>query len=199
MAMVKNEQVANDSQQSKLRQPRQLKATLSELKGNSDVWYKIHVLIYDLCNIKNDRSSQSRIEHTVDELYISEPYFTTAEAALIKATVVEVTKSTENIIDNEVTLNEEVHSATEDFNAVEEAIKGRLSNFYNKRKASGDFRPCGPHDMVPVYLSVFGIPRSELVDKRFLGRLRRSGLDESREQHEEAGNANKKKKGKNIR
>ena len=37
---------------------------------------------------------------------------------------------------------------------VEEVIQTRLSNFFNKRKASGDARPCGPHDMLPIYLSV---------------------------------------------
>ena len=197
MAKVKNEQVTNNGP--KAKQAEAAKITLSELKGNRNVWYKIHVLIYDLCNIKNDRSSESRIERTVDELYISEPYFTTSEAAFIKATLVEITKSTEDIIDNEVISNEEVNSATKGFKAVEEAIKERLSNFYDKRKASGDFRPCGPHDMVPVYLSVFGIPRGELEDERFLGRLRRSGLDKSQEQHNEARNAEKKKKGKKSR
>jgi hypothetical protein len=197
MAKVKKEQVANNAV--KAKQAEAAKTTLSELKGNRNVWYKIHVLIYDLCNIKNDRSSESRIDRTVDELYISEPYFTTSEAALIKATLVEVTKSTKDIIDKEVISNEEVNSVTKDFKAVEEAIKERLSNFYDKRKASGDFRPCGPHDMAPVYLSIFGIPRGELEDERFLGRLRRSGLDESREQHEEAENTDKKKKGKKGR
>lgn len=53
--------------------------------------------------------------------------------------------------------------------------------------------------MVPVYLSVFGTPRSKLADKRFLDRLRRSGLDRSRENYEEAGNAEKKKKSKESR
>lgn len=63
---------------------------------------------------------------------------------------------------------------------IEEAIKIRLANFYDKRKASGDFRPCGSHDMVCLfiweYLGVFGIEKRELEDKRFLGRLRRMGF-----------------------
>jgi hypothetical protein len=61
---------------------------------------------------------------------------------------------------------------------VEEAIKTRLAKFFEKRRASGDSRPCGPHDMVPIYERVFGVQKSELEDERFLGRLRRSGLDE---------------------
>lgn len=59
---------------------------------------------------------------------------------------------------------------------LEQAIHNRLANFFDKRGASGDSRPCGPHDMVPIYMSVFGIGKEELRDERFLGRLRRSGL-----------------------
>lgn len=178
MAKVTNTKLPNNAVGA-----RQAEATLSELKGNRNVWYKIHVLIYDLYNIKNDRSSESRIERTVDELYISEPYFTTQEAALIKGTLLEYMST------------KEVDSATKTFKTVDEAIKERLSKFYDKRRASGDFRPCGPHDLVPIYLSVFDIQRGELEDQRFLGRLRRSGLDDSREQDKGAGNTDKKRKG----
>ena len=46
-------------------------ATLSDLKQNAQVWYKIHVLPYDICNIATDRSSEMRTLSTTDELYIS--------------------------------------------------------------------------------------------------------------------------------
>ena len=59
---------------------------------------------------------------------------------------------------------------------LEQAIHNRLANFFDKWGASGDSRPCGPHDMVPIYVSVLGIGKEELRDERFLGRLRRSGL-----------------------
>lgn len=59
---------------------------------------------------------------------------------------------------------------------IEEAIKGCLQNFFEKRRTSGDARPCGPHDMGPIYLAVFGIAKEELKDEKFLSRLRRSGL-----------------------
>jgi hypothetical protein len=59
---------------------------------------------------------------------------------------------------------------------VEDAIKGCLENFFEKRRASGDARPCGPHDMGPIYLAVFGISKAELKDEKFLSRLRRAGL-----------------------
>lgn len=62
---------------------------------------------------------------------------------------------------------------------VEDAIQSRLAGFLGKRKASVDARPCGPHDLGSIYLSVFGISKGDLKDERFLARLRRSSLDES--------------------
>lgn len=59
---------------------------------------------------------------------------------------------------------------------LEEAIYDRLSSFFDKHKASGDARPCRPHDMDPIYGDVFEIPKEKLEDERFLARLRRSGL-----------------------
>jgi hypothetical protein len=123
----------------------------------------------------------------------------TPEAALIKATLVQLPIRTEDILANESLSNDAANPATADFKTVEDAIRERLRTFYDKRKASGDFGPCGPHDMAPVYLSVLGIPCGELEDERFLGRLRRSGLDEAREQQEERGNTDKKQKGKKDR
>lgn len=62
---------------------------------------------------------------------------------------------------------------------MEEAIYERLAGFFDKRRASGDSRPCGPHDMAPIYEKVFNIEPSELRDENFPSRLRRSGLRES--------------------
>ena len=62
---------------------------------------------------------------------------------------------------------------------IEEAITSCLQNFFAKRRASGDARPCGPHDMAPIYKAVFGITTDELKNERFLGRLRRTGLGQS--------------------
>ena len=59
---------------------------------------------------------------------------------------------------------------------VEQALHNRLANFLEKRRASGDARPCGPHDMVPIYSGVFGVAREEMGDERFLSRVRKSGL-----------------------
>jgi hypothetical protein len=190
------------------------KTTLSDLKQDKDLWYKINVLIYDLCNIKTNPSSESRTLLTTDELYISGPYFTASESALIKATIIQdignagVTTETDESeeTNQEITAIEEAASA-EDLGSltverepkmIVEAIKERLARFFDKRRASGDSRPCGPHDMAPIYESVFSILHSELQDERFLGRLRRSGLAESTEKEQESLKE-KKMKGKKGR
>lgn len=82
---------------------------------------------------------------------------------------------------------------------MEEAIHERLTDFFDKRRASGDARPCGPHDMVPIYATVFGIPKEQLSDERFLGHLRRSGLGESRPKDETAAKDKGESHGKGPR
>jgi hypothetical protein len=182
------------------------KTTLSDLKQDTNLWYKIQVLIYDLCNIKTDPSSESRTLLTTDELYISGPYFTASESALIKATIIQeirntgVTTETEETTE-EITAVEGAATAKKlgslaverEPKTIEEAIKERLAGFFDKRRASGDSRPCGPHDMAPIYGSVFGIRHSEMQDERFLSRLRRSGLAESSVKERESLKENKKK------
>lgn len=79
--------------------------------------------------------------------------------------------------------------------SIEEAIKSCLQNFFEKRRASGDARPCGPHDMGPIYTAVFGISKEELKDEKFLSRLRRAGLEQSKHVDKE-GNDRQRKKGK---
>lgn len=154
------------------------KPTLSELMQNFNLWYKLQVLIYDLRNINSDHSSESRTLRTTDELYISGPYFTPSESNLIKATVVEETSDSKATVTDETSDSKSVPLIKES-KTVEEAIKEMLAGFFDKRRASGDSRPCGPHDMAPIYEKVFNIKPSELRDERFLSRLRRSGLGES--------------------
>lgn len=163
---------------------------LQALQANRDLWYKIQVLLYDLCNIATDRTAESRTLATTDELYISAPYFVADEAALIKSTrippptlqeIPEFEQFGYEKFDNEqdtISQDPRVEEATPPARLVtiEEAIKGCLENFFEKRRASGDARPCGPHDMGPIYLAVFGVSKEELKDEKFLSRLRRSGL-----------------------
>ncbi|KAK6419597.1 hypothetical protein LTR95_017040, partial [Oleoguttula sp. CCFEE 5521] len=118
-------------------------ATLSDLRADSDIRYRILVLIHDLRNIKSAKASENRTLQTIDPLYISTPYFSTEEASAVKAVK----------IDNETTL--------------EQAITKAMENFVEKRKASGDARPCGPHDLLPVYLECFGAGKEEIEEEKF--------------------------------
>lgn len=96
----------------------------------------------------------------------------------MKATVVkETSDSKATVIDG--TSNSKYIPLIKASKTVEQAIHERLAGFFDKRKASGDSRPCGPHDMAPIYENVFNVEPSELRDERFLSRLRRSGLGES--------------------
>ena len=155
---TKNNPSANNNNSNEAAAPDSSKKssyTLSELRANRDIWYKICVLIYDLHNIRKDKTCENRTLQTTDPLYISTPYFSDEEAAIVKGA--EVTPGI----------------------TVEQAITTNLESFFEKRKASGDCRPCGPHDMVPVYLSCFGVDKAEIEDEKFVSRVRRSGLSVS--------------------
>ncbi|KAL9628139.1 MAG: hypothetical protein Q9204_006084 [Flavoplaca sp. TL-2023a] len=142
---------------------------LSAIQNNPNVSYRIHVLLYDLSNVGNDVLSEKRLSETTNELYISAPYFTEAEATQILSTLVEPS----NLSKESIVPSPNVPTTT-----MQDTIHRRLANFLDKRKASGDSRPCGPHDMLPIYLDVFKLQRGDLKKKKFLGRLRRSGLED---------------------
>ncbi|KAL6717219.1 hypothetical protein ACLMJK_005134 [Lecanora helva] len=149
---------------------------ISELQQNADLWYRIHVLLHDLANIGKDHLAAARISSTTSELYISPPYFADLEASTILGTKVRNNASAEGAEDDDETDHEAFPTAAEDSIPIETAIKQRMANFFDKRKASGDARPCGPHDLVPIYAAVFGIPQCDLRNEKFLSRLGRFGL-----------------------
>jgi hypothetical protein len=141
-------------------------------------------------------------------LYISIPYFSPEEAALIKATV--VTPPTLNKIPEFETFQLEDGTSGETKEptkekaipktvSIEEAIKSCLQNFFEKRRASGDTRPCGPHDMGPIYKAVFGITTEELSDEKFLGRLKRAGLGQPKANVVKEGSSSSKHKKKDAK
>lgn len=157
-------------------------ATLATLLHDVDLGYRIRVLLHDLSNIGSDLNAQKRLSSTTHELYISGPYFTECEAIKIRTTLVD--NITNAIITEEQTARSvnDLSSSFHQKTTLEEAIHSRLANFFEKRRASGDSRPCGSHDMAPVYASVFGIDSEELKDESFLSRLRRSGLGDKKSQ-----------------
>lgn len=128
--------------------------TLSDLRADLDLHYKIRVLIYDLRHISSDKICENRTLRTTDVHYLSAPYFSDAEATAVKNCIVDDSGTT-----------------------IEQAISHELEGFLSKREASGDFRPCGPHDLVPIYLRCFGIEKSEIEDEKFVSRVKRQGID----------------------
>lgn len=113
-----------------------------------------------LCEVASDPLSEKRVSSTTHELYISEPYFTESQATRTRTALIDVAatpEATPNSSGNTLASNEEV--------TIEEAIHNRLTDFFDKRKASGDAKPCGPRDMVPIDGGSFGIPTGELKDE----------------------------------
>lgn len=170
---------------------------------------QIQVFLYDLCNIAKDRAAEARTLSTTDELYISASYFSPEEATLIKATMVspptihDIHEFKALELYNDDDLDAEGDEATQDPQSaprlltIEEAIKSCLQNFFEKRRASGDARPCGPHDMGPIYTAVFGVTKEELKNEKFLSRLRRAGLEQPKKVDKEGSGEGKQiKKGK---
>lgn len=154
-----------------------------------------HVLLHDLSNVASDPLSEKRMSSTTHELYISEPYFTESEATRIRTALVEyATQAKTTNSQSASSLNETLDFFEEV--TVQEAIHKRLTDFFDKRKASGDARPCGPHGMVPIYASIFGIHKEQLKEERFLSRLRRSGLGDSRSKEETATEGKSENDGK---
>ncbi|TGO85137.1 hypothetical protein BPOR_0427g00070 [Botrytis porri] len=109
-----------------------------------------------------------KFDNTTDELYISEPYFTLEEAAQVKGTIVpspiltEIPEFEELEFEGGSEHHVGLHTpALGDEGpkeaTVETAIKSCFQSFFEKRKASGDVRPCGPHDMGPIYRAIFMI------------------------------------------
>lgn len=156
--------------------------TISTIRQDTELWYGIRVLLYDLSNLGSDPSAEKRLSSTTHELYISTPYFMESEALKIRTALMDNTIEAAATEDQSASTVQDCSSSCFKKPTVEEAIHNRLEHFFDKRRAGGDSRPCGPHDMVPIYVSAFGIGKDELKDERFLSRLRRSGLGDSKSQ-----------------
>ncbi|KAG9717062.1 hypothetical protein KCU73_g15467, partial [Aureobasidium melanogenum] len=101
---------------------------LQALQANQNLWYKVRVLLHDLCNIATDRAAELRTLATTDEIYISAPYFTAEEAALVKTTQILTPTLTEVLefeeLDHEVTSEpRQTRDVTPHTVTIEQAIK----------------------------------------------------------------------------
>lgn len=147
--------------------------TASAIRNDPALGYKLRVLIYDLLNISRDPSSEKRINTTTDESYLGPPYFSPEESQAIKNAVIDVRPSLYNVPGDFSREGDELQLTSK---SVEDALGLLLSGFFDKRRASGDSRPCGPHHLAPLYATLYGIDLAELQDVRFLSRLRRNGI-----------------------
>lgn len=171
--------MANKSRKSAVRHSnntsKHAETSLSILRQDTDLWYRICVLLHDFSTIYRDPSAEMRLSFTEHELYLSAPYFSESDAAKVRTTRIPNTVEAAAKDEQSAYGSYETPPSASKMITVEEAIHNQLDNFFAKRRARGDSRPCGPHDMATVYMSVFGIRKEELKDERFLSRLRRSG------------------------
>lgn len=105
--------------------------TLRELQMESNIWYKLHVLLYDLRHFEQSSICQTRLETVVDPSYLGEPYFNRDEAEKIKATQIDHENKTLSVL-------------------IEETLNERLNRRMKKRVDSGDYRVCAAHDVAPI-------------------------------------------------
>ena len=131
--------------------------SLLDLKSDRHLWYKLHVLIYDLRHFEDSDLIRSRLETIVDPSYLAAPYFTAAEAEKIKDARVDGDKALSALM--EETLNE------------------RLERRMKKRVESGDFRVCAAHDVAPILEKAIGIRPKDLErNQAFLDTMSAHGL-----------------------
>ena len=130
---------------------------LPELMMDSNIWYKIHVLLYDLRHFDESNVSRSRLETVIDPSYLGEPYFNSDEAEKIKGAHLEGGRTMAALI--------------------EETLDERLNHRIKKRAESGDYRVCAAHDVAPILEKALGIKPKELKrDNAFLDKISANGL-----------------------
>ncbi|KAF5574771.1 hypothetical protein FPANT_11619 [Fusarium pseudoanthophilum] len=150
--------------------------TTSTIAADPILGYRIRVLLHDFLSVTKDSRSEKRINSTTDEQYISVPYFDEGQAAVIKAAIIDVdfAKHASAAADDIEDIDRDLIS--QQGKSFEAAVRTLLDGFLDKRRASGDARPCGPHHLAPLYAKFFGIDLEELKEDKFLGRLRRAGI-----------------------
>ncbi|KFY26830.1 hypothetical protein V493_03845 [Pseudogymnoascus sp. VKM F-4281 (FW-2241)] len=130
-----------------------------DFKAQPSMWYKIHVLVYDLRNFQDNPKAQARLNTVQDISYIGMPCFDPIEAQQLKACIVDTTSNS--------TLE----------TLIEDTLKELLERRAKKRADSEDYRICAAHDLAPVFEKVFSIkPKDLQTNTEFLALLDRSQL-----------------------
>ncbi|KAF2448423.1 hypothetical protein P171DRAFT_508628 [Karstenula rhodostoma CBS 690.94] len=131
--------------------------TLQALRQDTALFYRLHVFIHDLRAFRSNASSRARLDAVLAPDYIGRPYFSDAQAAQLRSTVVD----------------EETG----------ETLGQRLDCLFTEKLAKklekgGAWRVCAAHDLAPVFEGVVGVRPGELGrDKGFVGLVRKGGLD----------------------
>lgn len=124
---------------------------------DGNIWYKFHVLLYNLRHFEQTNVSQSRLETALDPSYLGEPYFNQDEAEKFKGARLDGDKTLPALI--EETLNE------------------RLDRRMKKRVESGDDRVCAAHDVAPILEKALGInPKGLERNQAFLDTISANDL-----------------------
>lgn len=128
--------------------------TIQDLQQNKNLWYKMHVFVYDLRNFDKVATSHDRLESLlnasyIDALYIGAPYFTPDEAATLRATAVKGDKTLQTVI--------------------RETLEDRLLQRMKGKFGSDDDRVCAAHDLAQIFEKAFFIDCERLArDTKFL-------------------------------
>lgn len=115
--------------------------TLSDLEAELELWYKIHVFVFDLRRWKERPDSQARLELVFDACYLGAPYFTDDQVTKIKNLAVGSSSLAQRLQDT---------------------LQERLERRMKKRVESNDYRVCAAHDLAPIFEDAFRIKEKDL-------------------------------------
>lgn len=124
---------------------------LPDLIASPEIWYRLHVLLFDLQHFSDRSDSRERLDKVVDPSYIGFPHFNSQEASMIESTLVRDERSLSQVIENE--------------------LNQRLNRRLKKRVESSDYRVCAAHALAPVISSSLGIDLKRLEKDRNFARL----------------------------
>ncbi|KAM3497281.1 hypothetical protein MY10362_009364 [Beauveria mimosiformis] len=151
-----------------------LPTTTSAVAADPFLGFKMRLLIHDFINVDKDANAARRINSTTHPHYISLPYFSQQQAYAVEAAIVDTIPAVEQDQGHE-----QEHLAvlasipSQQGQRFDVALGAFFQNFFEKRRASGDARPCGPRSLAPVYALLFGIDMKELYSAKFQRRVRK--------------------------